>query len=242
MVEKSYILAEIRRTARENGGVPLGRQAFLKETGIRQTDWYGKHWARWGDAINEAGLKPNKLNEAIPDDVLLRYVAELTRELGHFPTAGEMRLKCRQVAGCPHNATFEKFGSRAELAGLVAEFCTATGGWDDVLPVCLARAEQQSVHAPVPSQAFEKDTFGSVYLLRSGKFYKIGKTNCLGRREREVALQLPERTVRVHEIRTDDPSGIESYWHRRFQTKHKNGEWYELDHEDVEAFKRRRFM
>lgn len=43
-------MEEIGRTAKANGGDPLGRERFLTDTGIKQSDWYGKYWIRWGDA------------------------------------------------------------------------------------------------------------------------------------------------------------------------------------------------
>jgi hypothetical protein len=51
--------------------------------------------------------------------------------------------------------------------------------------------------------------------MKSGRNYKIGRSNAAGRREYELAIQMPEKLITVHAIRTDDPAGIENDWHRR---------------------------
>ena len=47
-----------------------------------------------------------------------------------------------------------------------------------------------------------------VYLLKSGKHYKIGRSDDIEQRFREVKIALPETVMLVHAIRTDDPSQI----------------------------------
>lgn len=55
-MNKQHILAEIARIASRNGGVALGRERFFQETGIKESDWLGKYWARWSDAV-KSGLR-----------------------------------------------------------------------------------------------------------------------------------------------------------------------------------------
>ena len=89
---KEHIVDEIRRTAKENGGVPLGHRLFEQQTGIRYCDWFGKHWSRWGDALQEAGFAPNTfLKDAFTDDFLVEKLIALIRELGRFPGTGDLR-------------------------------------------------------------------------------------------------------------------------------------------------------
>jgi hypothetical protein len=79
-VTRDYILAEIRRTTAENRGVPLGKQRFSALTGVKRHDWFGKYWAKWSDALREAGFTPNIRSAAVPEADLLGHLTLLTRE------------------------------------------------------------------------------------------------------------------------------------------------------------------
>jgi hypothetical protein len=81
---------------------------------------------------------------------------------------------------------------------------------------------------------------GYVYLIQHGnrKEFKIGRTYNLVRREGEIRLELPEEVKPIHTIETDDPSGIEAYWHNRFKDKRLRNEWFQLNASDVKAFKK----
>jgi hypothetical protein len=238
-MNKTHILEEIRRTAELNGGIPLGRSRFFAETGIRESDWIGKFWVNWSDAVREAGYEPNAKQQAFDENWLLEKLATLVRELGHYPVAAEIRMKAREDKEFPSHNVFSRFGRKAEIASALLTWCESNSGWDDVEAICAPLAEVPTEES-APSDSVPE--FGYVYLLKSGKYYKIGRSNSPGRREYELAIQLPERVKTVHTIKTDDPAGIESYWHQRFADRRKNGEWFELRREDVSAFRRRKFM
>lgn len=240
-MDRQHILDEIRRTAEANGRIPLGRARFLAETGIRESDWIGRFWTKWSDAVREAGYRPNVKQGAYSEEWLLERLARLVRELGRYPVFAELRMKARDDPEFPSHTTLARLGTKAQLASALMTWCESKPDWEDVVAICApiavkAEADEVRPEDPTPVQN------GYVYLLKSGKYYKIGRSNAPGRREYELAIQLPEPVVTVHTIKTDDPPGIERYWHERFADRRKNGEWFELGREDVVAFRRRRFM
>lgn len=238
---RAHIIAEIQRTARENGGKPLGTARFLNETGIKESDWLGKFWVRWGDAVIEAGFTPNQKSIALDKELLLNKYVALIRKLGHVPLEAEMRIAARNDRDFPSHNTFRRFGGKHELLAILMDYCEAHSGYEDVTSICAASTAVSSSLVDNHSDDSEEN-FGFVYLMKAGRYYKIGRANSIGRREYELAIQLPERASTVHVIRTDDPAGIEAYWHRRFESKRKNGEWFTLDGSDIKAFRRRKFM
>jgi hypothetical protein len=242
-LNKQHILDEIKRTAKAGGGAPLGKRQFLTETGIKESDWLGRYWARWSDAVREAGLVPNTRRAKTDEDVLLAQLGTLIRGLGRYPTVGEMRLRKRQDDAFPNHKVLERSGSRQQWIERLLAFCERTDGWSDVAAICRTIAI-----APESRESESRGDFdaGYVYLalMKVGRErrYKIGKADIVERRARQIAVQLPEDLELMHAISTDDAYGIEDYWHKRFAEKRRGGEWFELTATDVKAFRRRKFM
>ena len=237
-MDRQRIIDEILRTARANGDVPLGVRRLDSEAGIKQHHWQ-QYWPRLSDAQREAGLAPNSKTEGFGQERLVTMLVELARQLGRFPAVSDLRVRSAASDGWPTNRVFDRtLGTKAQKQALVAAYCRANPGHDDVLAYCSANLAESGEPEAKP----DTSTDGFVYLLKSGCHYKIGKTNHAGRRERELAIQLPEAVKTVHVIKTDDADGIERYWHQRFAAKRKNGEWFDLAGADVLAFRRRKFM
>lgn len=234
---RAQILSEIRRLAHANAGQPPGQRSFESETGIRASKWKGVFWARWGEALAEAGFDPNPPNIKTDETVMLRKIAEAFRQSGRILTQPELQLYRKRDAEFPPLTTIKKsFPTRARLLARLAEWTMAEGNYGDVAEI-LEPAVGSSL---LKTQARAKE--GLVYLLRSGAHYKIGRSDEIERRVKEIRIALPESATLVHTIRTDDPSGIEAYWHRRFEARRANGEWFKLTSSDVAAFKRRNYQ
>lgn len=240
-MDRDFILSEIRRAATENGGGPLGRNKFADLTGIADGVWRGKFWLTWGDAAAAAGVQAGQMSEAHEADYLLARLAELARKLGRFPTTIETRMERSVDKSFPNVHVFDRFGNKDARIAALRSFAASRSEFADVLAL-LPEPVAEVVASPTAVAKSEELGDGFVYMMKLGKAYKIGRTFAVPRRHREIALELPQKPDVVHSIRTDDPDGIEAYWHRRFEKKRTNGEWFALDAADVKAFKRRKFM
>lgn len=232
---REHILNEIRRLAAANGGRAPGRSVFWRETGIRESAWRGIYWARWSDAVAEAGCSANELQGPLDEAHLLEKLAQAFRHYGRVPTTAELRMYRQVDPDFPWHLTLgNRFPRKAEMLAKLRAWAVANGEYGDV-------AAMIPDTVPEPAKA-ERPAEGFVYLLRSGAHFKIGRSDESERRVKEIRIALPEAAQLVHAIRTDGPPGIEAYWHRRFAARRANGEWFKLTPGDVAAFKRRRYQ
>ena len=237
-IDKAHILSEIRRIAKANGGKAPGRYALKSQSGVKESDWYPHIWLRWSNALLDAGYAPNQFQTKTSDELLMQAYIGLIRELGRVPIVGEIRRKAKNDETFPSHTSFSRFGGKEKLIDAATEYCKRSAGFDDVLTI-LDKVTRPSKDSIGDEQSVgPRVTTGFVYLMKSGPHYKIGRTNSVGRRTSELAIKIPVPPKTIHHIETDDPIGVEAYWHKRFVEKRGEGEWFNLSPEDVKSFKR----
>jgi hypothetical protein len=246
-ISREEILSEIRKFVATHEGEIPGQRTFSVATRIKPSAWAGKYWARWSDAVREAGFDANAMNQKIPDGDLIEKLAAFISSLGYFPVRDEINIHARKVPGFPVWQTIaNRYGGMPETAAALLEFGRKSEN-ASLIQLCEARLQREALK-PVPTTDPRSQTttkVGFVYLKYSPslRLYKIGKANNPKKRGAGISLLLPEDLVPKHEIKTDCPYILEKYWENRFRAKKKQGEWYELDSADIAAFKgRREFM
>jgi hypothetical protein len=93
----------------------------------RESDWSGKYWVRWSDALREAGYAPNQFQLAYDERFLLKELAAFVRELGHFPVIAELKLRARQDPVFPSPNTFARPPRIACSPGVPMRRCGSGG-------------------------------------------------------------------------------------------------------------------
>jgi hypothetical protein len=207
----------------------------------------GVYWARWGDALIEAGFKPLEWNTRLDEKEILDAIVGLVRKYDRYPVRAEIQIESRNSTSIPvPNTLRRRLGTRAEVIRKLSEYCSSGEEFADVRTILAKELTKVVPRKPDEEVAdFSKDQkhAGYVYLVKSGKLFKIGWSENHWRRKSELHKQTAEGITEVHTIvAIDDPQGIEKYWHERFDAKRQHGEWFDLSPEDVTAFKRRKYM
>lgn len=232
---KDEILNKIREAAKASGGQPPGIKRFTDITGIRPWVW-GKYWTKFGDALIEAGFERNKPWTRYPEGFLEERIIPVIRRLGKYPTQSEMRLQHFENPEVPYN--YLKKRRRDDFIRTLVRYCEKTPGYDDILDIC--RPIIDKFNEPEAEGLINNSTAreGQVYLYKRGKYYKIGYSKDPVRRGKEMRADSPDPLKFIHSIPTNDPSGVEAYWHNRFKSKRIEGEFFKLDRKDIDEFKR----
>jgi hypothetical protein len=245
-MDKEFIISEIQRTATD--GKAIGQERFTSETGIKTHEWRGKYWSRWSDALIEAGFSQNDWNSAHEQDFVIESVLRLARKLGKFPTRYEIGLARKTDPSLPAYDALSRLGTRSEVREKLLAFCTDNPDFADLDELVRSMHVPASVKPSTANEVTESIANGYVYLVGAQEAFKIGSTRAPYRRVAEIANQSASGAELLHLIATDDPEGIEKYWHRRFDDKRikglnkQSGEWFALSSDDIRAFKRRKTM
>lgn len=247
MKDKQFILGEIRRVADRNNGKPVGVDRFRTETGIGEHEWRGVYWARWSDAVSEAGFEPLEWTVGLSEEEILDVMSRLVRQYRRYPTVSELLIEKRNNPAIPGpKALAGKVGGRAEAIRKVRNYCSSREHYSDVVAILAhekVAADSEHGTGEAKSESGKLSPSGYVYLVKSGKLYKIGCSENHWRRKGELHKQTSEGITEIHTITAiDDAPGIEKYWHERFKEKRQHGEWFDLSAEDIGAFKKRKFM
>ncbi|AZO24179.1 GIY-YIG nuclease family protein [Mesorhizobium sp. M1E.F.Ca.ET.045.02.1.1] len=170
--------------------------------------------------------------------MVLTAVIGLARRLKRFPNSSDLLFEGSNNPEFPNAKTIMQRWKMTELADAVRTLSERLGDSettaysDDYLAIARSKAPVEE------DETAANESVGYVYMIRYGKDFKIGRTSSLTRRSRQIQIELPESTDLVHSILTDDPAGIEAYWHRRFASYRGSGEWFRLPKHEVAAFKK----
>lgn len=215
---------------------------FVQATGITRSQLWRAGFPKYTAAVEAAGLIPNQPTAATDPSSMFEALAGLARRLGKFPTKGDIKVARGKDAAFPsYEAYFRLSGQQfAALPAKLFDYCRSRKEFADVADLLGDPTAPPTI--PAAAQGKLQRVVGYVYLAKHGRDYKIGRSNDVARRRREISLLLPNELEHVHVIETDDPEGIEAYWHRRFEKRRSRGEWFRLNPDDVAAFRRRRYQ
>jgi hypothetical protein len=160
------------------------------------------------------------------------------RRLGRLPTHAELTMRRGEDSSFPNERVFgNRIGGQQARHDKLLLHCAGQRDLADVAAILGSAPPRARKVEPISPGAAGR--LGFVYLIRIPKSrkYKVGMTYDMDERLADLQRNSPEPPTLVHVIQTDDPAGIERYWHRRFDSQRIRKEWFELSAADERAFK-----
>lgn len=79
---------------------------------------------------------------------------------------------------------------------------------------------------------------GCVYIIKApNNLYKIGYTENVAKRLRDLRAMSPVELILVHVIEWDDKYSLENTLHQKYHSQLHHGEWYSLSDQEVKWLK-----
>jgi hypothetical protein len=232
-ITSDEIVAEYVKLKNDLGAVPSSKD-FYKRISKHKAELafgekpFSKIQQAAGDKSTQFGIAGRTRDE------FFETYGRVVRELKTTPKRAEWKRRRMTPTAQAYRAKLDV--NWQEMPRRFAEWASNKADWSDAALIC-SRSTAKT------TRTAEKGAgLGGVYLLRSGGYHKIGKSNSVGRREYELGLNTPDPCRLVHVIKTDDPDGIERYWLKRFESKRKNREWFQLSSDDIRTFKSKSLM
>jgi len=243
MYSREDVLSKIKEWSRENGDSTPSEKVFFEYAGIGIHDLKKLGWSYYGALVKEAGLKPNKFDKTkYSKKNLTDLFINTIREENKWPTRGELDVKHYHNQNFPNYATFvNQLGLTGDIARSILDQVKYKKGFEDIEKICSLVAEKYKKDEIGRN---DHQTVGEVYMFKyvnQSQPIKVGRSNDSFRRGIELSAGAHDRLELIYNIKTDDPEGIEKYWHnrfRRFGREELANEWFKLKPDDIKAFKR----
>jgi hypothetical protein len=187
---REEIVELIKKMAASKGG-NVGMNAFIRESGVKDHE-LGLH-GTWNELKREAGLETRNFLEPRTELAsLLPPFARIVAQGGVWPTQDRLRRERTRDASFPSLKLYRAALRHPDFYNQLLAYCRGQDELADVIPIVLARQTSAEHNAVSSSDA---SVAGYVYMMRSARAYKIGRTNSPSRRHREVRLELPTATI-----------------------------------------------
>lgn len=153
----------------------------------------------------------------------------------NFPKRGQSRSKVAQKIGIGSGETYRKakkiWTEKKEGSQKVEELVKKLDEGKETI---------YGAYKKIKNKENYNIESGSIYLLKGNscnKYYKIGKAQDPISRTDTLTVKLPFEVELIHTVKSDQHSKLESFLHRKFSDKRVNGEWFDLNQDDVEYIK-----